>query len=173
MPKGFLILFLSHIHLSPFQLYQMVSRSPVRDTYGRAKVAIAKPGVFHRPPKSSGHVIGGHRYWQGKANADLPSNGSGQQNLNRSGRSPRRQSSAYTIEGLRTGQTHAQRLMHSKSLSPAHRASQTKSPSPRRRVETRMPLGISLSKLASYKHLRGKVPVSTSGFALGDKLLTQ
>lgn len=163
MPKGFLILFLSHIHLSPFQLYQMVSRSPVRDTYGRAKVVIAKPGV----------VIGGHRYWQGKANADLPSNGSGQQNLNRSGRSPRRQSSAYTIEGLRTGQTHAQRLMHSKSLSPAHRASQTKSPSPRRRVETRMPLGISLSKLASYKHLRGKVPVSTSGFALGDKLLTQ
>lgn len=151
----------------------MVSRSPVRDTYGRAKVVIAKPGVFHRPPKSSGHAIGGHRYWQGKANADLPSNGSGQQNLNRSGRSPRRQSSAYTIEGLRTGQTHAQRLMHSKSLSPAHRASQTKSPSPRRRVETRMPLGISLSKLASYKHLRGKVPASTSGFALGDKLLAQ
>lgn len=151
----------------------MVSRSPVRDTYGRAKVVIAKPGVFHRPPKSSGHVIGGHRYWQGKAYADLPSNGSGQQTLNRSGRSPRRQSPAYTIEGLRTGQTHAQRLIHSQSHSPTHRASQTKSPSPRRRVETRMPLGISLSKLASYKHFRGKVPVNASGFALGDKLLTQ
>lgn len=153
----------------------MVSRSPVRDTYGRAKVMIAKPGVFHRPPKSSGHVIGGHRYWQGKMSGnDLPSSGSGQQNLNRSGRSPRRQSPAYTIEGLRTSQSPAQRLMHSQSLSPAHRASQTqKSPSPRRRVETRTPLGISLSKLASFKHLRGKVPVNTPGFALGDKLLTR
>ncbi|XP_016359378.1 protein FAM83G-like [Sinocyclocheilus anshuiensis] len=155
------------------KLYKMVSRSAVRDTYGRAKVVIAKPGVFHRPPKSSGHVIGGHRYWQGEVYADLPSNGSGQQNLNRSGRSPRRQSLTYTIEGLRTGKTHAQRLTHSQSLSPAHRASQTKSPSPHRRVETRMPLGVSLSKLTSYKHLRGKVPVNTSGFALGDKLLTQ
>uniref|UniRef100_A0A8C1UIF9 Si:dkeyp-9d4.4 n=1 Tax=Cyprinus carpio TaxID=7962 RepID=A0A8C1UIF9_CYPCA len=153
--------------------YQMVSRSPVRDTCSRAKVVIAKPGVFHRPPKSSGHVIGGYRYWQGKAYADLPSNGSGQQNLNRSGRSPRRQSLNYTIEGLRTGKTHAQRLTQSQSLSPTHRPPQTKSPSPCRRVETRMPLGISLSKLASYKHLRGKVPVNTSGFALGDKLLTQ
>lgn len=152
---------------------KMDSSSPVRETCGRAKVVIAKPGVFHRPPKSSGHVIGGHRYWQGKAYADLPSNGSGQKNLNRSGRSPRRQSLTYTIEGLRNGKTHAQRLTHSQSLSPAHRASQTKSPSPRRRVETRMPLGISLSKLASYKHLRVKVPVNTSGFALGDKLLTR
>ncbi|ROI62440.1 Protein FAM83G [Anabarilius grahami] len=156
------------------KLYHMVSRSPVRDTYGRAKVMIAKPGVFHRPPKSSGHVIGGHRYWQGKMSGnELPSSGSGQQNLNRSGRSPRRQSPAYTIEGLRTSQSPAQRLMHSQSLSPAHRASQTKSPSPRRRVETHTPLGISLSKLASFKHLRGKVPVNTSGFALGDKLLTR
>ncbi|XP_016360378.1 protein FAM83G-like isoform X2 [Sinocyclocheilus anshuiensis] len=152
---------------------KMVSRSPVRDAYGRAKVVIGKHGVFYRLPKSSGHVIGGHRYWQGKMNADFPSNGSGQQNLKRSGRSPRRQSSTYTIVGLRISQTPTQRLMHSQSLSPAHRASQTKSPSPHRRVETRTPLGISLSKLTSVKHLRGKVPVSTSGFALGDKLLTQ
>ncbi|KAK7166711.1 hypothetical protein R3I93_006467 [Phoxinus phoxinus] len=155
------------------KLYQMVTRSPLRDGYGRAKVVIAKPGVFHRPPKSSGHVIGGHRYWQGKTYGhELSSSGSGQQNLNRSGRSPRRQSPAYTIEGLRTSQSPAQRLMHSQSLSPAQRASQTKSPSPRRRVETRTPLGISLSKLASFKHLRGKVPVNTSAFALGDKMLT-
>ncbi|XP_067298246.1 protein FAM83G isoform X1 [Pseudorasbora parva] len=155
------------------KLYQMVSRSPVRDAYGRAKVVIAKPGVFHRPPKSSGHVIGGHRYWQGKMHGhELPLSGSGQQNLKRSGRSPRRQNPTYMIEGLRTNQSPAQRLMHSQSLSPAHRASQTKSPSPRRRVETRTPLGISLSKLASFKTLRGKVPVNTSGFALGDKLLT-
>ncbi|XP_050961347.1 protein FAM83G [Labeo rohita] len=155
------------------KLHQMVSRSPGRDTYGRAKVVIAKPGVFHRSPKSSAHVIGGYRYWQGKAYADLPLNGTGQQNLNRSGRSPRRQNPAYPTEGLRTGQTHAQQLIHSQSVSPTHRDFQTKSPSPRRRVETRTPLGISLSKLAGCKHLRGKVPVNVSGFALGDKLLTQ
>ncbi|KAK2908552.1 hypothetical protein Q8A67_004389 [Cirrhinus molitorella] len=155
------------------KLCQMVSKSPVRDTSGRAKVVIAKPGVFHRPPKNSTHVIGGHRYWQGKAYADVPLNGSGQQNLNRSGRSPRRQKPTYPTDGLQTGQTHAQQPIHSQSLSPAHRASQTKSPSPRRRVETRTPLGISLSKLAGCKHLRGKVPVNVPGFALGDKLLTQ
>ncbi|XP_073699384.1 protein FAM83G-like [Garra rufa] len=155
------------------KLNQMVSKSPVRDVNGRAKVVIAKPGVFHRPPKSSTHVIGGHRYWQGKANADVPLNGSGQKNLNRSGRSPRRPKPTHPADGLRTGQTRAQRLIHSQSLSPAHRASQTKSPSPRRRVETCVPLGISLSKLAGCNHLRGKVPVNVSVIALGDKLLTQ
>ncbi|XP_077061430.1 protein FAM83G [Siphateles boraxobius] len=154
------------------KLYQMVSRSPLRDGYGRAKVVISKPRVFHRPPKSSGHVIRSYRYWQGKMHGnELSSSGSGQQNLNRSGRSPRRQSPTYTIEGPRTSQSPAQRLIHSQSLSPTQRASQTKSPSPRRRVETNTPLGISLSKLASFKHLRVKVPVNTS-FALGDKLLT-
>lgn len=117
MPQGFLSFFFLSYTLPPFQLYQMVSRSPVRDSYGRAKVVIGKPGVFYRPPKSSGHVIGGHRYWQGKMNADIPTNGSGKQNLKRSGRSPRRQSPAYTIEGQQISQTPTQRLMHSQSLS--------------------------------------------------------
>ncbi|XP_051561446.1 protein FAM83G-like [Myxocyprinus asiaticus] len=83
------------------KLYQMASRSPVRETYGRAKVVIAKPGVFHRPPKSSGHVIGGHRYWQGKmCIPERPPSGSSQQNPNRTGRSPKRHSPSCKIEGL-------------------------------------------------------------------------
>lgn len=156
------------------KLYKTVSRSPVRDTYSRAKLVIGKPGGFHRHPKSSDHLIGGHRYWQGKMYApEPPSNGSGQQNLHRSGRSPRRQNPGCRIERLQTSQTPAQRLMHTQTLSPARRVSQTKSLSPHRRVETRTPLGIPLSKYASFKHLKAKVPVNTSGFALGDKLLTQ
>ncbi|TRY64399.1 hypothetical protein DNTS_017096 [Danionella cerebrum] len=145
------------------KLYHMVSRSPVR-----AKVVIAKPGAFHRSTKTSGPLIGGHRFWQGKMyGSELPS---GQKNLNRSGRSPRRQIPAFTIEALRPSQSSSQRLLHSQSLSPARQASHTKALSPHRRVETCMPLGIPFSKLASLKHLKGKVPVNTSSFAAGGKL---
>ncbi|XP_051559614.1 protein FAM83G-like [Myxocyprinus asiaticus] len=156
------------------KFYQMVSRSPVRDTYGRAKVVIAKPGVFHRPPKSSGHVIGGRRYWQGKkCAAERPPSGSGQQNPNRTGWSPRRHSSACKIEGLQTSQSPIQQLTHSNSGSPTQRTSQTKSTSPQRKVETRTPLGISLAKLSKFNHLQGRVPVNTAGFSLEDTFVSR
>lgn len=133
------------------QLYRTVSRSPVRDIYGRAKVGSTNPGPFHTPPNGSGHVIGGHRYWQGKMyDPELPSSGLRQHNLNRTGRSPQRQSSAYRIEGLQS--TDLQRKSHS----------------PQRQVET--PLGISFSKLANFRHLRGKVSANAAGFPLGDQL---
>lgn len=134
------------------QLYRTVSRSPVRDIYGRAKVVNTNPGAFYTPPNSSGHVIGGHRYWQGQTyDPELPSSGLRHQNMNRTGRSPQRHNPAYMIEGLQST------------------ALQRKSHSPQRQVETRTPLGISFSKLASFKHLRGKVS-NPAGFPLGEQL---
>ncbi|XP_026993748.2 protein FAM83G [Tachysurus fulvidraco] len=107
----------------------------MREAYNRAKVVIAKPGVYHRPPKSSTRVIGGHRYWQGKLATT-------QHDVGRSSRSPCR---SIPSGGLKTSQSPTQRISH------AH------SPSPRRK-ETQMPLGIHISKLSSLQHLRGRVP---------------
>lgn len=146
-----------------------MSRSPVREAYGRAKVVIAKPGVYHRPPKSNALVIGGHRYWQGKLyGAERPQNRQPQPDLNRTGRSPRRQRSPYRTGGLRTSQSPVNRILHTHSRSSANRVSHTHSLSPRRRNETQTPLGISFSKLASFRNLR-KVPGIVGGVAMGDK----
>ncbi|KAI4902011.1 hypothetical protein NFI96_018710 [Prochilodus magdalenae] len=155
--------------------YQPACRSPIRDAYNRAKVVIAKPGVYHRPPKSSAHVIGGHRYWQGKLYApDRPQNRQPPADANRTGRSPRRHASPYRSDGLRTSQSPANRIIHAHahSRSPAHRVTHTHSPSPRRRNEAQTPLGISLSKLASFRNMRGKVPGIMGGVAMGDKRVT-
>ncbi|MGH0117031.1 UNVERIFIED_CONTAM: hypothetical protein FKN15_024976 [Acipenser sinensis] len=48
------------------QMYQM-SDSENRLARGPVKVVIAKPGRYHRPTKRTAPVIGGHKYWQGKA----------------------------------------------------------------------------------------------------------
>uniref|UniRef100_A0A3B1IYW9 Family with sequence similarity 83 member G n=1 Tax=Astyanax mexicanus TaxID=7994 RepID=A0A3B1IYW9_ASTMX len=156
------------------KMFQAVSRSPVREAYSRAKVVIAKPGVYHRPPKSNAHVIGGHRYWQGKLNGpERPQNRAPQPNANRTGRSPRRHISPYRTGGLRTSQSPVNRIAHAHSRSPAHRTTHTHSPSPRRQNETQTPLGISFSKLASFKNFRGKVPGILGGVAVGDKRVTR
>ncbi|XP_036413276.1 protein FAM83G [Colossoma macropomum] len=160
----------------PGKAYQPVSRSPVREQsyYNRAKVVIAKPGVFHRPPKSSAHVIGGHRYWQGKLyGPERPQNRLSQPEANRTGRSPRRHGSPFRTGGLRTSQSPVNRIVHAHSRSPAHQVSHTHSPSPRRRNEMQTPLGISFSKLASFRNLRGKVPGVIGGVAMGDKRVTR
>ncbi|XP_072513494.1 uncharacterized protein fam83gb [Salminus brasiliensis] len=158
------------------KMYPPMSRSPVRDAYSRAKVVIAKPGVFHRPPKSSAHVIGGHRYWQGKLHGPERSlnRGPPQPNANRTGRSPRRHISPYRAGGLRTSQSPTNRMAHAHSRSPAHRVTHTHthSPSPRRRNEAQAPVGISFSKLASFRNLRGKVPGIIGGVAMGEKRVT-
>ncbi|XP_023670861.2 protein FAM83G [Paramormyrops kingsleyae] len=44
----------------------IISPDQQREERWFAKVIIAKPGSYHRPTKAVGHVIGGHRYWQGK-----------------------------------------------------------------------------------------------------------
>ncbi|KAM4594475.1 protein FAM83G [Fundulus diaphanus] len=74
------------------QIFQ-ISRSPARDARLRGpKVIIAKPGRFHAPPRTAGHVIGGHHYRQEL----LMPPGSAQLHLEvRSGRSPRRHSPGY------------------------------------------------------------------------------
>nr|XP_055061943.1 protein FAM83G isoform X1 [Misgurnus anguillicaudatus] len=151
------------------KLNRTVSRSPVRDPYGRAKMANANQGTFHTPPQNSGHVMGGHRYWSGNVyDHELPSSGLMQQNPNRTGRSPQRPSTAYRIEGLQSNHSPAHRLTHSSRSPPVHRASQMNSSLPRGHVDT--PLGISFSKLASFKNLQRKVSVNPSGFPLGDPL---
>ncbi|MCI4393500.1 hypothetical protein PGIGA_G00158170 [Pangasianodon gigas] len=126
------------------KVYQPIEISSIRETYNRAKVVIAKPGVFHRPPKSSARVIGGHRYWQGKLGTTQPDAG-------RTSRSPCRR---IPPGGLKTSQSSTQRVSH------------TNSPSPRRN-ETQMPLGIHISKLSSLRNLRGRVPG-----VMGDKKVT-
>ncbi|KAM9454690.1 protein FAM83G [Clarias gariepinus] len=125
------------------KVYQPFEISSTRETYSRAKVVIAKPGVYHRPPKSNTRVIGGHRYWQGKLGMTQTGHDPG-----RLSRSPCRK---MPPAGLKTSQ------------SPTQRVSHTHSPSPRRN-ETPMPLGINISKLSSLRNLRGRVPPVT-----GDK----
>lgn len=125
----------------PSQVYQPIEISSFREAYNRAKVVIAKPGVYHRPPKSSAHVIGGHRYWQCKLSTMQPE-------ASRPSRSPCRR---IPPTGLKTSQ------------SPTQRVSHTHSPSPRRN-QTHTPLGIHISKLSSLRNLRGRVPGAT-----GDK----
>ncbi|XP_066517749.1 protein FAM83G [Hoplias malabaricus] len=141
--------------------YQPMARSPVRETYNRAKVVIAKPGVYHRPPKSSGIVIGGHRYWQGKLCAlERSHNRNSHQDVNRASRSPRRHNSPYRTGGLRTSQSPANRA-------PAHRITNTQTLSAQRQNETS--LGISFSKFASLRNPRGKVPGVVGGAATGER----
>lgn len=123
------------------KVYQPIEISSMREAYNRSKVVIAKPGVYHRPPKSSARVIGGHRYWQGKLATTQPDAG-------RLSRSPCRR---IPPGGLKTSQSPTQRLSH------------THSPSPKRN-DTQTPLGINISKLSSLRNLRGKVPGVT-----GDK----
>lgn len=129
----------------PSQAYQPLEISSMREAFNRSKVVIAKPGVYHRPPKSSAHVIGGHRYWQGKLATTQPDAG-------RPSCSPCRR---IPPRGLKTSQSATQRVSHTHSTSP-------------RRNETQMPLGIHISKLASLRNLRGRVPG-----VIGDKKVTQ
>ncbi|KAG7315579.1 hypothetical protein KOW79_020445 [Hemibagrus wyckioides] len=117
------------------KVYHPMEIPSMREPYNRAKVVIAKPGVYHRPPKSSTRVIGGHRYWQGKLS--MP-----QHDVGRPSRSPNRR---IPPGGLKTSQSPTQRISH------------THSPSPRRN-DTQMPLGIHISKLSSLRHLRERVP---------------
>lgn len=119
----------------PSQVYHPMEIPSMREPYNRAKVVIAKPGVYHRPPKSSTRVIGGHRYWQGKLSTP-------QHDVGRASRSPNRR---IPPGGLKTSQSPTQRLSH------------THSPSPRRN-DTQMPLGIHISKLSSLRHLKERVP---------------
>ncbi|KAI5616086.1 protein FAM83G-like isoform X1, partial [Silurus asotus] len=113
--------------------YQPIEITSVREAYNGAKVVIAKPGAYHRPPKSSTRVIGGHRYWQGKL-ATL------QLDAARPSRSLCRR---VQSTGLKTSQSPTQRVCHNQSPSP-------------RRNETQMPLGIPLSKLSSLRNLKGR-----------------
>lgn len=118
-----------HRHIG--QLFQS-SRSPGRDSRlrGGAKVVIAKPGSFHRPPRAAGPVIGGHRYWHGQLlqpdRMKLPPE-------TRGSRSPRRHSPDSRRSGLSSG--HA---------------------SPGRSANASAPQGWSFSKLTNLKYLRGR-----------------
>ncbi|XP_020495370.2 protein FAM83G [Labrus bergylta] len=108
------------------QLYQ-TSKSPGRDGRLRGnKVVIAKPGSFHRPTRATGPVIGGHRYWQGQT---LQSDSSRLHGETRSGRSPRRHS-------------------------PGNRKTDHALPQPPANPSGL--LGLSFSKLNSFKNLRAK-----------------
>lgn len=127
---------------SPFplslQVYHPMEIPSMHEHYSRAKVVIAKPGVYHRPPKSSARVIGGHRYWQGKLGTTQPDAG-------RPSRSPCRR---IPPGGLKPSQS-PQRVSHTHSPSPG-------------RNQTQMPLGIHISKLSSLRNLRGRVPGAIS-----------
>ncbi|XP_076846183.1 uncharacterized protein fam83gb [Brachyhypopomus gauderio] len=157
------------------KLYQPLSRPPAHEAFNRPKVVIAKPGVFHRPPKSSAHVIGGHKYWQGKlyTSARQP-NTAAPPNTARTGRSPRRRGSPYRSGGLRSSQSPVQRATHVHPLTSAHHSlAHTHSLSPHRRNEMQTPLGIPISKLASYRNLMGNAPGVIGGVGMGDKKIVR
>ncbi|XP_032417956.1 protein FAM83G [Xiphophorus hellerii] len=111
-------------HASPHRHLGQTSRSAAREARIRGpKVILAKPGSFHRPPRTAGLVIGGHRYWQGQL---VPPDLGQLQVEPRSGRSPRRHSPGY------------------RKTSPQPTADQ-------------MGLfGVSLSKLSSFRNLKGR-----------------
>lgn len=90
------------------------------------KVIIAKPGSFHRPTRTAAPVIGGHRYWQGQM---LQPDSAQLRGESRSGRSPRRHSPSY------------KKTDHSSPQPPAYSSGL---------------LGVSLSKLSNFKHLRAR-----------------
>ncbi|KAM6940622.1 uncharacterized protein fam83gb [Xenentodon cancila] len=103
------------------------SRSPGRDARMRGpKVIIAKPGSFYRPSRAAGLVIGGHRYWHGQLGQ---SESAHLQAETRSGRSPRRHSPGY------------RRADHAPLQLSA---------------EPSGFLGVSLSKISNFRHLRGR-----------------
>ncbi|XP_061575463.1 protein FAM83G [Cololabis saira] len=113
-----------HRHIG--QLFQ-TSTSPARDARTRApKVIIAKPGSFHRPSRAAGHVIGGHRYWQGQTGQPDSAH---QRAETRSGRSPRRHSPGYRKADRAPLQL------------PAEQSGL---------------LGVSLSKISNFKNLKGR-----------------
>ncbi|XP_054633951.1 protein FAM83G [Dunckerocampus dactyliophorus] len=116
-------------HLSPYRRFRQLfpmSRSPGRDARMRGpKVIISKPGSFHRPHRAAGPVIGGHRYWQGQQTLQPDANLLRAEI--RSGRSPQRHSLGY---GKAT-----------------HTSSQSSGATP-------SGLGVSLSKLNSFRHMR-------------------
>ncbi|XP_064178672.1 protein FAM83G [Anguilla rostrata] len=122
---------------------QTVSRSPASilrnnwESQGRAaaKVVIAKPGSFHRPRKTAGLVIGGHKYWQGKL-------------LNQD-KFPARHSSPSRLAHMQPGQSR-----------PSHSPSRHSSPHRTEALPTlasQTPFGISFAKLSQVKHLKGKI----------------
>lgn len=117
-------------HLSPHrhigQLFQ-TSRSPGRDARVRGPtVVLAKPGSYHRPTRAAGPVIGGHRYWQGQM---LQPDSTQLRVETRSGRSPRRHSPSY------------KKAANTSPQPPAIQAGL---------------LGMSFSKLNTFKHLRAR-----------------
>ncbi|XP_040891737.1 protein FAM83G [Toxotes jaculatrix] len=117
-----------HRHIG--QLFQ-TSRSPGPDARQRGpKVIIAKPGSYHRPTRAAGHVIGGHRYWQGQT---LQPDSAQARADTRSSRSPRRHSPGYS----KTDHTMPQPPANPPGL-----------------------LGVSLSKLSNFRQLRGRGGVS-------------
>ncbi|XP_062866955.1 protein FAM83G [Trichomycterus rosablanca] len=121
------------------QTIQQNSRFPVPEVNNRTnRVVIAKPGAFHLPTKKSAHVIGGHRYWNDRLNMPPP-------------------------DDPRLGRLNCRRNPPD-SLNPSavYRVSDARSPSPRGRVETHTPLGISVSKLAGLGNFRNKMPMVTS-----------
>ncbi|XP_035390652.1 protein FAM83G [Electrophorus electricus] len=153
------------------KFYQPVSRSSAQEVYNRPKVVIAKPGVFHRPPKSSAHVIGGHKYWQAKfyTSARQP-NTAAPPSASHASRSPRRRGSPYRSGELKSGRSLVQCVEHVHPLAPAHRTlTHTHSLSPQRRNEMQTPMGIPISKLASYRNMMGKAPGVMRGVGMGDK----
>ncbi|CAN9510176.1 unnamed protein product [Ophioblennius macclurei] len=108
------------------QLFQG-SRSPGRDGRLRGnKVVIAKPGTFHRPTRAAAPVIGGHRYWQGQTLQP----DAARHGETRSGRSPRR---------------------HSPGYKKIDRSSQQPAAATQAGV-----LGVSLSKLGSFRNMRAR-----------------
>lgn len=117
-------------HLSPHrhigQLFQ-TSRSPGRDARARGPtVVIAKPGSYHRPTRAAGPVIGGYRYWQGQM---LQPDSAQLSVETRSGRSPRRHSPGY------------KKAAHTSPQPPANQTGL---------------LGVSFSKINTFKHLRAR-----------------
>ncbi|XP_035492240.1 protein FAM83G [Scophthalmus maximus] len=103
------------------------ARSPGRDGRLRgAKVVIAKPGSYHRPTRAAGPVIGGYRYWHGQT---LQPNTAQAPAGTRSGRSPRRHSPDY------------RNTDHTQPQPPANQSGL---------------MGVSLSKLTNFRHLRAR-----------------
>ncbi|KAM4751344.1 protein FAM83G [Anableps anableps] len=115
-------------HASPHRHIGQTSRSPAHDARFRGpKVILAKPGSFHRPPRTAGLVIGGHRYWQGQL---VPPDSGHLRVEPRSGRSPQRHSPGY------------------RKTSPQPTADQTGL------------FGVPLSKLSSFRNLKGRAGTS-------------
>ncbi|XP_029362830.1 protein FAM83G [Echeneis naucrates] len=112
------------------QLFQS-SRSPGRDASLRGpKVVIAKPGSYHRPTRAAGPVIGGYRYWHGQT---LQSDSAQQRPEARSSRSPRRHSPGY------------RKMDHTLPHSSDHPSGL---------------LGLPLSKMSNFRHMRARGGVS-------------